>query len=68
MKVLLTISAMPVHWIKPTRIKKPVRIFHPDSRFCFPPAIMTTKAIRVMPSMTTAKDIRKPTERHMEQK
>lgn len=46
----------------------PVNTFHPLSRFCLPPAMMTMYAIVVIPSITTAKLIRKPTERHMLQK
>lgn len=40
----------------------------PDSLLCFPPLSITMYDIRAIPSITTAKDIKKPTVRHMEQK
>lgn len=45
-----------------------LNIDHPVSRNCFPPANITKYATRHMPSKTTAKDMRKPTVRHIEQK
>ena len=64
----LTIKAMPAHCTSPASRSSVLKIFQPDCLFCLPPARMTRYAIKVMPSMTTAKDIRKPTVRHMEQK
>lgn len=64
----ITIIAMPAHCIKPANSRRPLTTVQPCSLFCFPPTRTTMKAMRVMPSMTTAKDIKKPTDRHMEQK
>lgn len=52
----------------PTTSNIVLNIFQPLARFCTPPAKITRYAMSDMPSMTTAKDIKKPTERHMEQK
>jgi hypothetical protein len=41
---------------------------HPCSRLCFPPRIKITNAAIVIPSITTAKDIKNPTDRHILQK
>ena len=63
-----TISAIAVHCMAAPSPRKPVMVFHPLVLFCTPLLSMTTNATRVMPSMTTAKDMRKPTERQMLQK
>ena len=67
-EVGLTIMAIPAHSTDPHRKCSPANIFHPDSLFCLPPIRMTRYVISVMPSRTTVKDMRKPTDRHMEQK
>lgn len=45
-----------------------LRTLHPFSRRRFPPLKMTRYVTMLMPCRTTAKDIKNPTERHMEQK
>lgn len=60
--------AIPAHCIRAESTRRPLMTFQPCSLFCFPPASTTMNAMRVMPSITTANDMRKPTERHMEQK
>lgn len=60
--------AIPAPPMAPQRKCRPANIFHPDSLFCFPPTRMTIYVISVIPSRTIVNDMRKPTERHMEQK
>lgn len=50
------------------RIISRLRILHPFSRIGLPPVKMTRYVTRLIPCRTTAKDIRNPTERHIEQK
>lgn len=45
-----------------------LRTPHPFSRSRFPPERITRYATMLIPSSTTAKDIRNPTDRHIEQK
>jgi len=49
-------------------VTKMVRAPQPCSRFCLPPTSSIEKAAIVIPSKTTANDIKKPTDLHMLQK
>jgi hypothetical protein len=64
----LTTIATLAHRSKPTKPHKKATTRHPFSLLRFPPAITTTYATMVTNSITTASDIRKPTDLHMEQK
>ena len=52
----------------PTSINMKASTFHPVSRFCLPPPMIITYATIVPNSSTAANDIKKPTDRHIEQK
>jgi hypothetical protein len=65
---ILTTSAILAAWAVADKTIIKLRILHPDSLNCLPPERITRYATMAIPSMTTAKDMRKPTLRHMEQK
>ena len=64
----LTIRAMPIACTAAARAVSMANAPQPASRLCLPPANSIANAAMVMPSMTTANDIRKPTDLHMLQK
>jgi hypothetical protein len=59
---------MPAHWTTALKSNTPDATCQPAVRLWTPPPTMTTKETRVHSSMTTAKEMRKPTVRHMLQK
>jgi hypothetical protein len=63
-----TTMAMPAHCTTALVSSTPVATCHPAARRCTPPPTITTKDTSVHSSMTTAKEMRKPTVRHMLQK
>ena len=63
-----TTMAMATHWATPESSSRPHTTFQPVARRWTPPRMMTTKETSVHSSSTTAKDMKKPTVRHMLQK
>lgn len=64
----ITINAIPKAWTNADNATRMVSTPQPCSLFCLPPISSTANATIVMPSRTTAKDIRKPTDLHILQK
>jgi hypothetical protein len=63
-----TISAIAAICMNAANPAKMAMTPHPCSRRCLPPHMRTANATIVMPSITTAKVIKKATDRHMLQK
>jgi hypothetical protein len=63
-----TTIAMPAHCTMAANTSTPDATCQPAARLCTPPPTMTTKETSVHSSVTTAKEMRKPTVRHMLQK
>lgn len=63
-----TTIAMPAHCTTALKTRTPDATCQPAARLCTPPPTMTMKETRVQSSMTTAKEIKKPTVRHILQK
>ena len=60
--------AILAHCTMPTSMSIKLNTFQPLSLFCLPPPIIKTYATIVASSNTAANDIKKPTDRHIEQK
>ena len=64
----LTTIAILAHCAKAVTAKTGHSTFQPLSLFCFPPLMISRQTMMLANSTTTAKDMRKPTLRHSEQK
>jgi hypothetical protein len=63
-----TTIAIPAHCTTALKSSTPDTTCHPAALLCTPPPTMTAKETSVQSSATTAKEIKKPTVRHMLQK